>query len=194
MSDIPESGPESDDALVTATGGGDARAFAQLLQRHRDLVTRVAYRLTGGDWSLAEDVAQETFLRLWNAAERYEGRGTLRSYLLTVAHRLATDYRRKRRETESLDGWTNLPDAKPHPGQTTGAGDVVEAVRRSLEALPEEQRTVFILSHYEGLKYREIAEIVGCPPGTVASRKYLAVQALRERLAPLLNGSEGGLS
>jgi RNA polymerase sigma-70 factor (ECF subfamily) len=68
------------------------------------------------------------------------------------------------------------------------AAALADAVRRAVQALPAPQREVFILSHYEGLSYQEIAGVLGCPLGTVASRKHLALEALRRRLAPWMEG------
>lgn len=180
-----------DDSMFRAAAGGDASAFAELLSRHREVVARVACRLVGGDWSAAEDIAQETFLRLWNAADRYEARGTLRSYLLTVAYRLAADYRRRQRPTTDLGDYDRHIDFSSDTGRLYETNALSNAVRDAVLELPDEQRAVFILSHYEGMKYREIADVIGCPIGTVASRKFQAVQTLRERLAPYLDSTEG---
>src|SRR5437762_5055906 len=110
--------PNGDDTLLRQAAGGDAAAFAGLLTRYRETVVRVACRLLGGDRAAAEDVAQETFLRLWNAADRYEARGSLRAYLLTVACRLCTDYRRRERPTDSLDLCADISDTRPTGPET----------------------------------------------------------------------------
>jgi RNA polymerase sigma-70 factor, ECF subfamily len=171
---------------MTDAGTG-ADTFSELLNHHRDQVVRVACRLLNGDRSSAEDVAQEVFLRLWNASERYTERGTFRAYLLTITCRLCADYRRRHLPTVSLSDCWHLADAQP----LSEVSSVMDAVPAAIASLPEEQRIVFVLSHYEGLRYREIAEIIGCPIGTVASRKFLAVQALREQLRPYLDTTEG---
>lgn len=165
----------------------DAISFEELLNQHREQVVRVACRLLHGDRASAEDVAQEVFLRLWNAAERYTEQGTFRAYLLTITCRLCADYRRRYRPTISLDDCWHLADERELPE----VGTIRDAIPAAIASLPEEQCAVFVLSHYEGLRYREIAGIVGCPIGTVASRKFLAVQTLRERLRPYLDTSEG---
>jgi RNA polymerase sigma-70 factor, ECF subfamily len=167
--------------------GTEANSFSELLNHHREQVVRVACRLLNGDRSSAEDVAQEVFLRLWNASERYTEQRTFRAYLLTITCRLCTDYRRRNRPTVSLSDCWHLADEKAVPEVSS----LTDAVPTAIATLPEEQRVVFVLSHYEGLRYREIAEIVGCPIGTVASRKFLAVQTLREHLRPYLDTTEG---
>lgn len=172
----------TDDTLLLQTAQGDREAFRLLIRRHQGMVTRFAYRLLNGDRSAAEDIGQETFLRLFRAAKGYTGRGEMCAFLLTTARNLCRDHLRREHPTEELD--TVLECADPSP---TGEGAALlqersERLRNAIAALPEEQKTVLILSHYEGMAYSEIASIIGCPAGTVASRKHHALAALRRSL------------
>lgn len=174
----------TDDTLLLRTGQGDREAFRLLIRRHQGKVTRFACRLLNGDRSTAEDIGQEAFLRLFRAAKSYSARGEMCAFLLTTTRNLCRDHRRRERSTEGLD--TILDQVDPSP---TGECSVLlqersEALRKAIATLPEEQQTVLILSHYEGIPYAEIAAIIGCPAGTVASRKYHALATLRRLLQP----------
>lgn len=170
---------ESDDALMKSVADGNTSAFAILLRRHQDRVTRVACRLLGGDVTMAEDVGQETFLRVWRTAATYQPQGTFTAFLLRITRNLCEDTRRR---TKGGDVGLTRETTSPSPDSAVVGSALSEAVRCAVAALPEEQRDVFILSHYENLTYREIADILNCPMGTVASRKHHAVHALRYAL------------
>lgn len=167
-----------EEALMQAVAGGDARAFERLVKTYQQPLVRFAARLLG-DADAAQDAVQEAFLHLWRTRARYECRNSLRAFLFRVVRNVCWDRRRAHRVTESL-------------GEDQGGGQDMEetiqtralsgAVRGAVQQLPEAQRTVFILSQYEGLSYAEIAQVVDCPVGTVASRRRLALEALRRDL------------
>ncbi len=178
----------SDDILLQQIAEGDTQAFGKLVVRYQRRLVRFAERMLG-EADTAQDVAQETFLRLWRVRSRGPVQGSLDCYLLRIARNLCLDYLRARHATESLDAKAELlPTTGGGLTNSVQAKALAEAVRRGVQALPEPQRAIFILSHYEELSYKEIAEIVGCPVGTVASRKYQAVETLRRRLKPWIEG------
>ena len=158
---------------------GDTDALSQLLLRHQALVLRVASRLLNGDNASAEDVAQEVFLKVWRRAAEYASQGVFTAYLLRITRNYCHDLRRRARRDCPLSEASRytVSDEEKRAAQRTAA-----AFRSALATLPDEQRDVFVLSHFEGRSYREIAAILNCPMGTVASRKYLAVKGLRERM------------
>lgn len=171
---------------------GDPQAFGRLVQAHQARMVRFATRLLG-DRDAAEDAAQEAFLRLWRARERYEAQGAFDSFMLRILRNVCLDHLRRPKPPGSTG--ETPPEAAPaqqpaagQPEASLAAAALGEAVRGAVQALPPPQREVFILSHYEGLSYQEIADVLGCPLGTVASRKHLAVEALRRRLAPWIEG------
>ncbi|RYG94251.1 MAG: RNA polymerase sigma factor [Alphaproteobacteria bacterium] len=177
----------TDDALLSLTAQGNREAFRLLVRRHQTMVTRFACRLLNGDRSAAEDIGQEAFLRLFRAAKSYAARGEMCAFLLVTTRNLCRDHLRRERPTEEWE--ILLAYADPSP---TGEGIALlqersETVRKAIAALSEEQRTVLILSHYEGVPYAKIAAIVGCPAGTVASRKHHALAALRRSLQSYLD-------
>ncbi len=181
----------TDDSLMLRAARGDLDAFGLLVDRHHARALNVAHRLTG-DVEWAKDAVQESFLNILEAAERYQARGSFTSYLFTVLRnvvRQAARSRARRRE-ESLEALADPEQARiaatvprpPTPAEVLEAQRRQESLQAALLALSFEVRTVFVLSEIEGLSYREIARICGCPMGTVASRKHQAVVELRKRL------------
>jgi len=164
---------------------GDTLAFGRIVRAHQDRLLRFAARMLDGDRDAAQDAVQEAFLRLWRARARYQPSGQLLTYLLRIIHNICLDHHRAYRPTAALSEADALPaSAGNDPQVDCQARALARAVRRAVSDLPETQRAVFILSHYEGLSYREIAAIIECPVGTVASRKAQAVETLRRRLGP----------
>lgn len=161
----------------------EPRAFRRIVEEHQPRILRFVTRM-GVDRAAAEDIAQETFLRLWRARDAYDECGKLEHYLLRIARRICLDTLRADRPAVAIDDSAERPASERDATHIAVQARVLsEAVRCAVQTLPEEQREVFILSHYESLPYREIALVLDCPVGTVASRKRLAVEALRRRLA-----------
>jgi RNA polymerase sigma-70 factor (ECF subfamily) len=173
-----------DQEFVRATLDGDLRAFEQLVDRHRDVVLRVAARIVGDDE--AEDIAQDAFMRAYHRLERWRGDGPFRTWLLHIAHNSAIDAVAARRvEAVPIDGATEeIADAAERtPAERL---ETVERLRRldiKLKGLSPQHRTVLVLRDIEGLSYDEIAEIADMPLGSVKARLHRArsefVDALR---------------
>jgi RNA polymerase sigma-70 factor (ECF subfamily) len=187
---LSKAAPEEDDTLVRRAGRGDTDAFALLVPRYQARVTRFACRLLEGDRAAAEDVTQEVFLRLWRNAATYEPRGSLQAYLLRVTRNLCLDAHRRADPTHSLDVCREMPDGRAGVEEAVRGRTLAEAVRDAVLALPDGQREALVLHQYEGMSYREIAEVLDCPPGTVASRIHLARAALRRRLRPYITDTD----
>jgi len=175
----------------TAAGpvGGTAAGFPVLVERMADRVYRYL-RAWCGDAETARDLTQETFLNLartvGSAADRISP-----AYVFVAARNTALSHHRKRRierrhlrPLEPSDGAAQPAAGRgADPARTAERAELGRALEEALARLPEELRTVFLLSEVEGLRYREIADVMGCPPGTVASRKFKAVKSLRDALA-----------
>lgn len=170
-----------DDALMRRAASGDASAFGEIVRTYQGRLVRFAARLLG-DPDAAQDAAQEAFLRLWRLRERYQPRGCLQAYLLRAVRSVCLDHLRAARPWESLE--EDIGDGTSGPASLAEGRGLADAVRRAVLSLPEPQRAVFLLSHYEGLSYAEIAGVLGCPVGTVASRKHQAAETLRRKLSP----------
>jgi RNA polymerase sigma-70 factor (ECF subfamily) len=193
----------SDEELMIMVSNNDTLAFDELLQRHKRRLFEFLYRMTW-DAGEAEDTAQETFLRLWQARARYTPSAKFTTYLFRIAKNGFLDNRRKRRsriESQSI----SAPDsndllercASSDDAYTDIAGrEIRSAIQEAVARLPEAHRIVYVLSQGQHMSYKEIAAILECPVGTVSSRKVEAVRKLRKLLEPLrdeLWGRDGGV-
>lgn len=170
-----------EDALMRQAAKGDTEAFGRLVRMHQQCLVRFAHRMLG-DRESAEDAAQEAFLRVWRTRASYQPQGCFRAFLLRITRNVCLDRLRSAYPSEPLDR-VEADDRQDVAGQCE-ARTLADAVRRAVTTLPEPQRAVFVLSHFEGFSYAETAAILGCPVGTVASRKRLAVESVRRRLRP----------
>ncbi len=175
-----------EEILIQQIAEGNTQAFGKLVVRYQHRLVRFATRMLG-DADEAQDIAQETFLRLWRS--RCPVQGDLTAYLFRIARNFCLDHFRTHHPTETLDETTERPTSpEGSPAASLQSQALAEMVRSGVQALPEAQRVIFVLSHYEEMSYREIAHVVGCPIGTVASRKFQAVETLRRRLKPWIEG------
>ncbi len=165
--------------------GGDARAFEVLVRRHRTPVFSFLVRLTG-DRARAEDLCQETFLRVVRSVDGWAPRSRFQTWLYAIARNQAVDEARRRalRRAEPLDGSPghDVPSEDLAPDRRAEAALLRPVLEAALASLPDEQREVFLLREYAGLRFHEIAEVTGTPENTVKSRMRYALEALRERL------------
>ena len=168
------------DSLLQAVREGKESAFARLYDEHHQPLFRFAYRLTGSR-SDAEDIVQECFLALLGRDCAFDGnRASLRTYLLGVVRNQAL--KRFRRREDAAAEPESLPDLRS-PETVALRAEVEGSVARAVLRLPDTQREVLILAHYEQLPLAEIAGVVGIEVGAVKSRLQRARGALREMLA-----------
>jgi RNA polymerase sigma-70 factor (ECF subfamily) len=169
----------SDESLMEAAGRGDLAAFERLVLRHQEWVWRVAYRLVGCRQT-AEDVAQEAFLRVFRAAERYRPTAALRTYLHRIVVRLCLDQLRKGRPVASEE---LLPaDDGPSADQRALDAEQARAVQKAVGRLPPKQRAAVVLRYYEGLSGRDIATAMDTSVKAVERLLARARKALEARL------------
>ena len=185
----------SDASLVVAVGRCHAPALAEIYRRHGGSVLRLAHRL-GRDERVAEDVVQEVFLGLWNHPERFDAeRGTLRSFLLMKAHGRAVDQLRAdraRREREERDHRATPVDHYDLEREVWDMA-VADRVQAAMATLSEGERNAIGMAYFSGHSYREVAELLGQPEGTVKSRIRTGLKTLRGRLSDFdLNSASGG--
>jgi RNA polymerase sigma-70 factor (ECF subfamily) len=193
----------SDEALMLAFKAGESRAFNELVTRHRGPVFNFLLRLTG-DRARAEDLLQETWLKVVRSAPSYETKAKFTTFLYTIARNLSVDASRRERHraAESLEQsrpgsdertlGERLPDAGATPERSAHGAQLRSALERALAKLPSEQREVFLLREYAGVPFKEIAEVTGTPENTVKSRMRYALEGLRKQLTEL--GIEGDLA
>lgn len=173
----------ADEDLMDLVGGGDARAFEVIFDRHSGVAFSLAYRMCGRR-STAEDIVQEAFMSLWRAGGRYDrSRGSVRSWLLGVVHNRAIDAFRRSSVREAKDVYDDELAARMPAGESTDGEALRRAeaagVRNALEALPEEQRRVIELAYFGGFTHMQIAEMLSLPAGTVKGRMRLGLSKLR---------------
>ncbi len=182
----------NDEHLARAAQAGDRESLALLVTRWEGPLFRFVYRLVGQRED-ARDICQETFLRVVREARRFRPGARFSTWMYQIALNLCRDHLRRKRRwahviAEESGEWDG---ARRGDAPAADAGDPVEtldrerlrtAVMRALATLPAEQREVLILKEYEGLKFREIAAILGCPESTVKSRLYHGLLRLRDRL------------
>jgi len=174
----------SDEDLMLAVSEGDLAAFEQLVLRHQDGAWRVAYRYTG-DATEAEDLAQEAFLRILDAAPRYRPTATFRTYFYRVLTRLCLDHRRKKRPVLA-DRFPTTEDRSPSPSQQASRAERDSAIQVALAALPARQRTATILRYFEGLSGSETAEALDVSPKAVERLLARARETLADHLKDLV--------
>lgn len=178
---------ENDERLMLRFQGGDVRAFEELVRRHRTPVFSFLLRLVG-DRGRAEDLCQETFLRVVRSAEGWERRATFRTWLYAVARNQAADDARRQafRRTEPLEDPPAAAESAELPPDRQAEGALLRPkLEAALASLPAEQREVFLLREHAGLRFHEIAAVTGVPENTVKSRMRYALEALRAKLEAL---------
>jgi RNA polymerase sigma-70 factor, ECF subfamily len=188
----------SDHALLEATRSGNHDAFAELVSRYRNQITSYIYRMTN-DYDGAVDLAQETFVRVYRAADRYQRSYAFSTYIYRIATNLAISElrKRKRRKLVSLTGFfqttdgseareLNPPDERPLQECELVDTERRNAVQRAIGTLPEKYRAPLILRDVDGRSYDEIARILDTSEGTVKSRISRARGFLREKMRAYL--------
>jgi RNA polymerase sigma-70 factor (ECF subfamily) len=201
---------QGDRVLLGRSGAGDAAAFEELYRRYGRPVGALLYRMCW-DRATAEDCLQEVFLRLWRAARDFRGDCAVSTFIFRIARNVWLNVRdsRSHREGSPVLATANeeplgrtesgsppraeriAPQAE-RPEHKLDAAETAAAIRRSVGLLDDDHRMVFVLAHYEGLRYREISNVLEIPVGTVKSRMAVAERRLREALAPYLDMPGGG--
>ena len=177
---------ETETDLVHLAQAGDRNAFGELVRRHYQGVVRVVYSMCG-DAGLAEDAAQEAFIRAWINLPAFEPSAPLKNWIYRIAINAALDVLRKKPE-ESLEERQEsmLSDQAQGPEAALVEKERIAQVRRAMQALPEASRSVLVLREYGELSYQEIARVLDIPVGTVMSRLNYARNRLRELLTGVM--------
>lgn len=162
---------------------GDRSALALLVERHQKRVLELAYR-TLGDWSLAEDAAQEAFLRVWRSAESYRPTALFTTWLYRIVVNLCLDLKRRRRRLVGDEGLERM-EARREARDPLELGERAQAVQRAIAELPERQRVALVLYRFSDVPPARICEITGWSPSAVESLLVRAYAQLRGRLQDL---------
>jgi len=177
----------SETDLVSEAQNGDRNAFSELVRIHAQGVFNVVYRMCG-DALIAEDAAQETFIRAWQNLSSYRPQTSLRNWLYRIAVNAAMDMIRKEKRIlpnniEDL----HLNDGQPGLESLVSQQERTQLVQKAILSLPDTSRAVLVLREYEGMSYQEISVTLDIPVGTVMSRLSYARNLLKAKLEPQLS-------
>ncbi|HHQ48096.1 MAG TPA: sigma-70 family RNA polymerase sigma factor [Acidobacteria bacterium] len=189
----------ADEDLAAWAAGGDGEAFGLLVHRYQRRITGFLAQIVG-DLEVARELTQETFLRVWNALDRFDDTYRFSTWIFRIAHNLGVDHLRRRRvptsslQVEDRDGresqW-ELADSGRDPLGHLENRELAGQLRRTILALRPEYRELVLLRHFAGLSYREIADMKGMPLGTVKNKLFRAHTVLRDTLSEYLRPSGG---
>jgi RNA polymerase sigma-70 factor (ECF subfamily) len=182
---------DADRDLVKAAVAGDRDAFDELVRRYQGPVVNLARAMTASDAEV-DDMAQETFVRVWRSLPGFRGDSAFRTWLYGIAMNVVRTHRARHSKRRSLF-WSGPAEREGDPLEQARDQDegieqqmmMRDGIDRALKALPGELREALVLRDIQGLEYREIADALGVPIGTVESRIFRARQRLRPLLAHL---------
>ena len=178
-----------DGRVIEACQQGDRAAFQLLFEAYKDKVFSIAVYSIGGDRSIADDVTQQIFLKLFTAIRQFRGESEFTTWLYRLVVNACLDERRRRKRLlpwgESV-AMSNPSEKRPQEKQYARL-EVAEAVREAIGELKPKFRLPILLKYIEGLSYEEIASVMGCSKGTVASRLNRGHSQLAKRLSHLNN-------
>jgi RNA polymerase sigma-70 factor (ECF subfamily) len=180
----PPSPQPSDHELMLRVSQGEREALGLLVRRHQAQVVGLAYRFLGR-WDVAEDVAQDVFVRVWRAAGAYRPDAQFTTWLYRLAANLCWDRRRATARELRLRTSSPPPGMADEPSAGMEGEDRVARVRAAIAALPDRQRLAVILHRYQGLTHQEIADATGWSASAVESCLVRAYENLRKSLADM---------
>ncbi len=177
--------------LIQRIASGDRQAFDELVLTYQQRIINLAYRLLG-DAAAAQDIAQDVFVQAYQNAGKFRGEASEFTWLYRITVNLASNYRRKRKweklfsviDPEKMDFWRQ--DSRQQPDNQLEQTEQNRIIRKAIAKLPEAQRTALILHRWEGLSYKEIAEVTGWTLSAVESKIHRAYENLGKILPDLL--------
>lgn len=181
----------SEKELVELCRQGDRDAFNELVLQYQTKVVNISYGILGNPDDAA-DAAQEVFIKIYRAIERFEGKSSLSTWIYRITTNVCTDILRKKSRTSALsinahigedEKEFDIKDDSKTPDEVATMNETQREVRAAIDSLSEDYKTVLTLYDLEGLAYDEIAQIVDCPIGTVKSRLNRARAALKKKLS-----------
>jgi RNA polymerase sigma-70 factor, ECF subfamily len=176
-----QSASDSDDALVRRVGAGDAVAFRVLIERHQRMVERMVARLVDNR-SDREEVAQDTFHRVYRGAANFRGDAPVGAWIAQIAHRCAIDHLKKSRRSERPLVEEEKERFGDSPDQQLASNEVRAIMQREISALPAIQKSVITLYHLQGMSIGDIATALEQPSGTIKSHLFRARLRLKEEI------------
>jgi len=181
--------PNEDRELVGRCLAGDQAACATLVKSYARMVGTVIWRATG-DESVVDDLAQETFIRVFRALSYYDSRARLSTWIYTIAHRIAIDHLRKAgrwREDPLDERELEQGSGEPDPEMAFAQQEIDKLVRDGLERIPDKYRVPLVYAAIDGLDYATIASMLGVPIGTVKTLVFRGKRMLMEQIGEAFN-------
>lgn len=187
---------ETDATAIARARTGDSDAFRSLVERHSRNVFRLAFRMTGNE-NDAEDIVQETFLKAYKQLNRYESRSSFGTWLFRIAANCSLDLIRSRKhrqevamvDDEERDTLAIVPSPAPGPDRLALSKEVGRRVTEAMAELSAQERTAFVLRHFEGLSIDQISSMLGVGGNAAKHSIFRAVQKLRRALEPVVDAS-----
>ena len=177
--------------LAMLARGGDRSAFAGLVDLYKDKMYHLAYRMLGSSHE-AEDIAQETFLRVYTNLDRYDENQKFSTWIYRIATNLCIDRLRKRKASYSLDAempdgegadwYSLLPSNQPTREEEVMLSETQEHIRKAIDTLPEKYKSVVILRYLQDMSLQEIGDVLDMPVTTVKTRVHRGREFLRKKL------------
>jgi RNA polymerase sigma-70 factor, ECF subfamily len=183
-----------DERIIEACQQGDRAAFQLLFETYKDKVFSIAVYSSGGDRSIADDVTQQIFLKLFTAIQQFRGDSEFTTWLYRLVVNACMDERRRHRRLLPWGDTATMktPSEKKPQEKQYARLEISEAVQAAIAELKPKFRLPILLKYIEGLSYEEIASVMGCSKGTVASRLNRGHSQLAKRLAHLNNPAVWG--
>ena len=185
----------NDATVIQEVLSGNPDSFRHLVDRHSRPIFRLGYRMTGNEHD-ADDVVQETFIRAYRQLGNFESRANFGTWLHRIAVNCSLDLlkSRKRRDGRRHDDGEdsmleNIPSNDPDQERLLGSAELREAVEQAMNNLSENERTAFVLRHFEGMSIDEIGGTLGTKVNATKNTIFRAVQKLREELEPLVRAT-----
>lgn len=172
-----------DSALVEQVQQGNTGAFNVLVERWQTKIYRFAFQFFA-DGDEASEITQKTFIKVYQKLDTLDEPGKFSSWIYRVANNLCLDELKRagRRKSSPLEAWVEQVEGSQTPGTKLETKELSEVLQKAMLTLPDEQRVVIILKEYEGMKFREIAEILEESENTIKSRMYYGLKSLRRVL------------
>ncbi|WP_342563170.1 RNA polymerase sigma factor SigW [Paenibacillus sp. FSL R7-0345] len=172
---------------------GDQRAFAELVELYKDKIYHLAYRMLNNRHE-AEDIVQETFLRVYRNLDRYDDKQKFSTWIYRIGTNLCIDRLRKRKPTysldaemndqEGIDGYSMIPSTNVTPETELLLSETQRVIYEAIDSLPVKYRSVMILRYLQDLSLQEISDVLDMPVTTIKTRVHRGREFLRKKLGP----------
>lgn len=172
---------------------GDQRAFAEIVELYKDKIYHLAYRMLSNRYE-AEDIVQETFLRVYRNLDRYDQNQKFSTWIYRIATNLCIDRLRKKKPTysldaemndqEGMDGYSMIPSDNRTPESEALLSETQQIIYQAIDSLPAKYKSVMILRYLQDLSLQEISDVLGMPVTTIKTRVHRGREFLRKKLEP----------